>query len=268
MLKADRGRDTLIVEVVTCRKSPPGRRESATRQLEGLPLAVESEFVDGFVGEDPIVDTLYDEAANARNCKRGLSRAEIGIYASHRLAWQRLLDRGDAAALLLEDDFFFRDPALVEAILRNWKALLGDDRDIVKLFDFERKSSNVPVLSERIAGIELVKWRSPTAGMVAYLISRDGARKLLARDRIFRPVDEDIKYFWELDLNVWSAPGNPVTEISGDLGGSLVNHERERVKQRVLIRSLWGNLLTLDRKIRTRLLLAREKRAKNARKPF
>ena len=237
------------------------------RQLGGLSLAVESAFVDGFVGEDSIVDALYDGAANARNCKRGLSRAEIGIYASHRLAWQRLLDRGDAAALLLEDDFFFRDPALVEAILRNWKALLGDGRDIVKLFDFERRSSNVAVFAERVAGIDLVKWRSPTAGMVAYLISREGARKLLARGRIFRPVDEDIKYFWELGLNVWSTLGNPVTEISGDLGGSLVNDERERLKQRVLIRSLWGNLLTLDRKFRTRLCLARERRAKKARRP-
>jgi GR25 family glycosyltransferase involved in LPS biosynthesis len=159
---------------------------------------------------------------------------------------------------VLEDDFGFRDVGQVSRVLESWPAML-EQRDIVKLFDFEKRAVNRPMFSRRAGGVELVKWRSPTAGMVAYLISRQGAQKFLARDRIFRPVDEDVKYFWELGLNIWSVPGNPVIEVSEHLGGSLVNTDRDQTKTYRFVRSIWGNLLTADRKIRTRLHLQRER---------
>jgi GR25 family glycosyltransferase involved in LPS biosynthesis len=250
---------SLIVQVVTCRKSPAERRASAMHELNRLPMALETEFVDGFIAEDTVIDELYDAAANRRRCKRPISRAEVGVYASHRLAWRRLLDSDHAAALVLEDDFGFRDDGQIMGVLENWPAVLGEDRDIVKLFDFEKRAVNRPMFLRRVGGVDLVKWRSPTAGMVAYLISRQGAQKFLARERIFRPVDEDVKYFWELGLDIWSVPGNPVIEVSARLGGSLVDTDRGQTKTRRLVRSVWGNLLTADRKIRTRLQLQRER---------
>ena len=114
------------------------------------------------------------------------------------------------------------------------------------------------VFRDTAGGVPLVKWSAPTAGMVAYLISRAGARKLLARDRVYRQVDEDLKHYWELGLDIWSVPGNPVAEVSDKLGGSLIDDDRENLRNRVLARSLWGNVLTTERKIRTRLALARE----------
>ena len=68
-----------------------------------------------------------------------------------------------------------------------------------------------------------------------------------------------MKYFWELGLDIWSVPGNPVIEVSDRLGGSLVHTDRDQTKTRRLVRSIWGNLLTADRKIRTRLHLQRER---------
>lgn len=258
MSKADEKPGSLVVQVVTCRKSPAERRSSAMAELNRLPITLETEFVDGFIAEDTVIDELYDATTNRRRCKRPISRTEVGVYASHRLAWRRLLDSDHAAALILEDDFGFRDVGQVSRVLESWPSVL-EDRDIVKLFDFEKRAVNRPMFSRHIGGIELVKWRSPTAGMVAYLISRRGAQKFLTRDRIFRPVDEDVKYFWELGLDIWSVPGNPVTEVSERLGGSLVNTDRNQTKTYRLVRSIWGNLLTADRKIRTRLHLQRER---------
>ncbi|MBW3098360.1 glycosyltransferase family 25 protein [Pseudohoeflea coraliihabitans] len=251
----------LVMQVITCRKSPERRRLSATAQLETLGLEMVTEVVDGLVDDDPVIDQLYDEVANRWRAKRPLSRSEISAYGSHRLAWQRLLANGHGAAFVVEDDFGLKDPEKVTAALSNWQALLGEGRDIVKLFDYEKRTKNRVAANRRVGELELVKWRSPTAGMVAYMVSRQGAEKLLARSKVFRQIDEDIKYFWELGLNVWSLPGNPVIEISDQLGGSLIESDRKRLKNRRLTRSIWGNLLTLDRKVRTRWHLARERKA-------
>ena len=154
------------------------------------------------------------------------------------------------------------DRDCVASVLDGWSAVLGDGRDIVKLFDFEKKGANRPAFECRAGGVRLVKWQAPTAGMVAYLIARSGATKLLARDKIFRQVDEDLKHFWELGLDVWSVPGNPVAEVSEHLGGSLIDRERASLRNRALGRSLWGNVLTAERKIKTWLHMAREGRAR------
>lgn len=250
---------SMIVQIITCRKSSDRRLAPALASLDVLDLACDVDVIDGYVAEDPVVDELYDPARNRRHAKRPISRTEVAVYASHRLAWQRLLDSGHAAALVLEDDFKLRDPDTVAKAVGNCGELLDQDRDIVKLFDFAKRSENRAAFSRRVAGIELIKWESPTAGMVGYLISRAGAEKFLSRKRVYRQVDEDTKYFWELGLEVWSVPGNPVVERSVDLGGSIVDAERDSMKTRSLGRSLWGNLITADRKIRTRYHLLRER---------
>ena len=253
-----------LIQIVTCARSADLRLKSALELLRTLGPDIKVDVVHGFIAEDAVVDALYDSGANRRRTKRPLSRTEIAVYASHRLAWRKLLEGGDAAALVLEDDFSLRDPALVATIMRNTAAVLADGRDLVKLFDFGKRGHNPPAFTERAGDVELVKWRKPTAGMVAYLISRKGAEKLLARDRIFRQIDEDTKYFWELDLDIWSVPGNPVEEISDELGGSIVDAERESMKARRILRSIWGNVVTADRKLRTRYHLAREQRRRKS----
>lgn len=249
---------SLLVQIITCRETSDRRLDTALRTLETLDRSLEIEIVSGFVGEDPIIDTLYDGELNGRYAKRPISRTEVAVYASHRLAWNRLLESGHAGALVLEDDFRLRDPEKVLRIIDCRSDVLGDGRDIVKLFDFEKRGPNRPAFERQAGGIDLVKWRAPTAGMVAYLISRNGAQKFLARQRVFRQVDEDTKYFWELGLDIWSVPGNPIGENSGELGGSVVDARREAMKTRSLARSVWGNWITVDRKVRTRFHLLRE----------
>ena len=248
-----------LIQIVTCAKSSGRRLAEATALLGALGKEIEVDVVNGHVAEDEVIDTLYDPAMNGRRAKRPISRTEIAVYASHRLAWRRLLDGSHAAALVFEDDFGFDDPRSVAELIDRRDEVLAGGCDIVKLFDFRKNGPNAPAFSRRVGGLDLVKWRAPTAGMVGYLISRAGAEKFLSRQRIFRQVDEDTKYFWELGLDIWSVPGNPVIERSGELGGSIVDAERDSMKTRSLRRSLWGNLITADRKIRTRYHLMRER---------
>ncbi|MCZ4350915.1 glycosyltransferase family 25 protein [Roseovarius aestuarii] len=255
MHENDQNTTELLVLIITCRKSPPARVLSARAELEALNLPIEIEVLDGYVSEDDCIDAIYDAKTNRRRVKRPISRSEIAVYATHRMAWKRLTESGHPAAIVFEDDFAVRKPKIVEASIQFWREFLGDGRDMVKLFDFEKRKRNNAVCSARVREVDLVKWSAPSAGMVAYLISHDGAQKFLSRKRIFRQVDEDAKYFWELGLNIWSIPDNPVAEISNALGGSLVEADRQSHRERRFLRSLWGNLLVLDRKLRTWIYL-------------
>ncbi|MGH1329342.1 MAG: glycosyltransferase family 25 protein [Paracoccaceae bacterium] len=249
----------LKVLIVTCRKSPPERIATARRALKALGIPLDIEIINGFVSEDAQIDQLYDAPRNRRWMKRPLSRSEIAVYASHRAAWAHLINSGHPAALIFEDDFAILNQEVVTQVITDWRAILGTQRDIVKLFDFEKRRPNRPVFETNIGGIDLVKWAAPTAGMVGYLISTEGAEKFLSRKRIYRQVDEDTKYFWEFGLNIWSLRDNPIDEQSPTLGGSLVEQSRQELRGRSLGRAIWGNLLVMGRKGRTKAIFWLEK---------
>ena len=153
-----------LIQIVTCAKSSERRLPEATALLGALGRNVEVDVVNGYVAEDGIIDTLYDPALNGRRAKRPISRTEIAVYASHRLAWRRLLDGDHAAALVFEDDFGFGDPRCVAELIERRDEVLAGGCDIVKLFDFRKNGPNAPAFSRRVGGLELVKWRAPTAG--------------------------------------------------------------------------------------------------------
>ena len=258
MLRAE---SPLLTLLVTCRISPDARVNSAKKTIVALNMPLEFELVDGLIGEDAEVDALYNARRNRFGLKRPLSRVEIAVYGSHRRAWERLVQSGKPAALILEDDFAIRDQATFLSVINSSAKILGTERDIVKLFDFEKQVTKTPYFQCQVGDVTLVKWSSPTAGMVAYLITREAAQKFLSRPRIWRQIDEDTKFFWELNLDIWSVLGCPVVDNSDVLGGSLIEGERQQNRQRSLRRSLWGNVLAVNRRLRTRyhLLLERIK---------
>lgn len=257
MLKAE---DPLLTLLVTCRISPNARIDSAQRNLAALKVPLQVEIIDGLVAEDSEVDTLYNERRNRFGMKRPLGRLEIAVYGSHRRAWERLVQSGNPAALILEDDFAIRDQTTFLSVINNSANILGTNRDIVKLFDYKKKMAKLPFFQRKVDDVTLVKWSSPTAGMVAYLITREAAQKLLSRTQIWRQVDEDTKFFWELDLDIWSVPGCPVVDNSDALGGSLVEIDRLRNRQQHLFRRLWGNILAINRRLRTYYFLRIERK--------
>ncbi|MDT4854352.1 hypothetical protein FQZ97_886520 [compost metagenome] len=126
--------------------------------------------------------------------------------------------------------------------------------DIIKLFNFTAKN----VISTRHAGnSKFVCHKRPANGAVGYLINPPAAKRLLRRKRIFRPIDEDLSHPWELGLRVWSASKNLLSEVSHELGGSLLEGERhllDEASRRNAIRfGAKRNILELEKQLRSTL---------------
>jgi glycosyl transferase family 25 len=141
---------------------------------------------------------LYSEALNRRRYFRPLTPGEKGCYASHIAAWHGLLASEHAAVVVLEDDVRplpgFCD--VVDAILA-----LEPGWDMIKLLgrEHERPRRSRPL----VAAFELIDYARVPSFAAGYVLSRSGALKLLAARMPFaRPVDVDLRLWWECDLTI------------------------------------------------------------------
>lgn len=141
---------------------------------------------------------LYSEALNARQFFQPLVNGEKGCYASHLTAWQQLLDSDAPAMVVLEDDVRLADGFVdaVEAIAR-----LTHPWDMVKLIG---RTQEKPRASQPLgARHQLLQYRRVPSLTAGYVVSRSGARKLLQHRVPFgRPIDVDLRFWWECDLQV------------------------------------------------------------------
>lgn len=227
--------------------SPFGaRHRSATSQLAGLPLDVS--FVRGVRLALPTASRRYCGWRNSLFMKRPMTAGEVAVYLGHRRIWSRLLADGHDMALALEDDFRIHDEASLLAAIAD-ACTLPLDWDIVKLFDFKPK---VAMRRWRTPRTEFVTYKYPPSGCVAYLIRATAAARLLDRRRIYRPIDEDWSHPWESGLRILSVTPNPVGEAAVQLGGSLLEADRQAAKDqhRSVPRSLHGMLLAIAKNAR------------------
>ncbi len=225
------------------------RLQAMTRQLQDLALPFE--VLPAVCGRDLLPAeraALYDEQTNARRFHAPLVDGEIGCYASHLRAWQRLLDSGAPAALVLEDDVLLR-PSLLPVL----RALASRPHgwQMVKLIgrDVERPW-HPKVLTD---GVALIGYRRLPSLTSAYVLSREGAASLLAaRRRFFRPVDTDLRHWWECGLSVAGAYPYPVAHAQSgeesrigqrDLNGGARRRWRKLWFQTLyVLGSAWANL--------------------------
>ena len=179
--------------------SSPERYQHAEQQLQALGIGAQR--FRGVYGKDlsaAEVDACYDKAANLQHFRRSLSPGEIGCYLSHRGVWQQMVDQHIEVAIVLEDDIEV-DPRLPQAIgqvsgLTGWDHIkLSDDRDTPP---FQRKSLH--------DGFELVNFKRVPNCATGYIMSLSGANKMLSRNKFFRPVDLDLQFGAELDLQLFS----------------------------------------------------------------
>lgn len=141
---------------------------------------------------------LYSAELNKHQFHASLVNGEKGCYASHVRLWQQLLASGAPAMVVLEDDVGLKDgfADILGAISER-----AQPWDMVKLIGRERDSfrGSCP-LSE---GVELVDYKRVPSMTAGYAISRQGAQKLCQSRLPFgRPIDVDLRYWWENDLAV------------------------------------------------------------------
>ena len=116
----------------------------------------------------------------------GLGPSELGCIASHRLAWQRLLDSEHPFIAIFEDDTYLSED--IPQVLR--RDLIPEGIDLVKLevptgkVSFTRKAHAVH------SGRSLHRLLTRAYGAGAYVVSRRCAARLLAlTEQCAQPVD-------------------------------------------------------------------------------
>jgi glycosyl transferase family 25 len=142
-----------------------------------------------------------------------LSPGEVGCYLSHLAAAERIVAEGWPRALVLEDDFLLGEQ--FGARLTDLSGVNCPAPDLIKLEGVRSGGEEIAVLS---SGHRLLRNRRPPSRTIAQLWSLSGARKFLAASRLLRrPVDVQLKHWWEGDLEILYV--SPPLVMDGDSSG-------------------------------------------------
>jgi glycosyl transferase family 25 len=146
---------------------------------------------------------------------RQLTPGEVGCFLSHVKCWNHVVANGIACALILEDDFAPElqcSVQLLESILQ----MAPGDWDVLKLSNTHQKIAlGQPVRLHLGSG--------DVTNCTAYFISQAGAQKLsVARGTIHRPVDYEMRHFWERGLKIYHAAPNLFRQKSHEDAPSII----------------------------------------------
>jgi glycosyl transferase family 25 len=177
-----------------------------------------------------------------------LSPGEIGCYLSHLAALERIVKEGWPRALVLEDDFILTPefPSRLRELLEAPGAL----PPLVKLEGTCRGGAPEQRLP---SGMLLMRNRRAPSRTIAQLWSSEGARTFLANaSRLRRPVDVEIKHWWETRVEVRYVSPAPIKDGDatgagstigarnpGDLGSRLM---KARYRLGFFVESCWRHL--------------------------
>ena len=156
----------------------------------------------------------YSSDLNEVQYHSPLVNGEKGCYASHIQAWRLLLSSKAEWMVVLEDDVRLKPgfDLVVQSVSE-----LKIPWDMVKLIGrTEEKVRNKKFLGKDFQLIDYSRVPSYTAG---YLVSRRGAEKMLASRIPFgRPIDVDLRFWWENDLIIYGVwpPVLALDETSDD----------------------------------------------------
>lgn len=200
-----------------------GRFESACRQLAAAGLVAERlEAVDGRLLPEAELRRLAPWSRGA--FFKPLSPGEVGCYLSHIAAAERIVREAWPVALVLEDDFS-ADPSLAVSLAE--LVALGDALpDLVRL-DGEMRGGEVVTLLP--GGARLLRHRRPPIRTTSLLWTLGGARRFLAVARpLRRPVDVQLKHWWEGGLSVLALDPPVVSPDAEQSARSTIGERRSR----------------------------------------
>ncbi|WP_417658795.1 glycosyltransferase family 25 protein [Pseudidiomarina sp.] len=174
------------------------RWQHVSQQLDRLHLPYERlDAVNGKLLTEAEINAVFSTQLADKYFHYRLTRGEIACYLSHLKAWQKIVDDGLDFGIVLEDDIninalFSEVPNRIAAFTVKW--------DFIKLaapfkdqpYDVIESDTHLRVVSYR---------RKPPMGACAQAVSVSGARQLLTlRPPIFRPVDVDLQWSYELGI--------------------------------------------------------------------
>jgi glycosyl transferase, family 25 len=197
----------------------PARLAHAAAELkrQGLNLQRVS-AVDGLTLAPEEIASVYESGRSRFAYHVAMQKGEIACFLSHRRAWEKCLDESTAPfAVILEDDFELRGQLgeIIEAIekktLPPW--------DVIKLWGREKRAARR--VAELTPSHALVRELMISKRTVGQIVSREGAAKLLAKTLpIFRPIDVQLQYPWELGIEVLTIRPSILVDVGESLFGS------------------------------------------------
>jgi GR25 family glycosyltransferase involved in LPS biosynthesis len=223
---------------------PPGEGRRVRMAHEFARARFPWRFFEGVTIQAPDLWQPYSRLQNLLFYKYSVSAPEMACYLSHRAIWREIADGQAEAALVFEDDAFIKDDTAFYQALDDIRRNLGHF-DVVKFHDFRPKAAAV---TKTVGQTTLASYRWLPTSAACYLISKAAARKLLARERLFRPIDVDWTYAWELGVKIWSVHPNPV--VTDDEGISSISDARSTAG-RSPWRRVWNEILTVQKRLQT-----------------
>lgn len=176
-----------------------GRRAACVQEMSRIGL--DFSFFDAVDGSELTAEEMaaaYDASANGTAYKHPLTRSEIGCYLSHWTLWRRIANGEARGGTILEDDFLpdSRLPTMLDEL-----AEFDLGNCIVKLH------AQKPVRGETIcklaAGFSVIAPGMVPGLALGYAIGKEAAQRLTNRPaRFSRPVDIDMKHWWEFGAPV------------------------------------------------------------------
>lgn len=155
---------------------------------------------------------------------------EVGCSASHLTICKAILETGLPFALVLEDDARIESDCLaaiesaVQMAPRNW--------DVIRLI--ETSSRPFQVVAQIGGGRSIVRYLRVPRSTTGLVISASGAEKLLTPRLVNEPIDVEIRWPWQLDLNVYGIEPPPVTQASGiDLETTIPVRSRPQKRNQI-----------------------------------
>ncbi len=208
-----------------------GRQENARRLAAGCGLPAEIwPAVDGgaLAPEDIASETgvcLFEPPYPF-----ALRAGEIGCFLSHRQIWAEIIRRDLDVALVLEDDISLDPAAFPHALTLALRH--------VETFGYVQLQSRPVQGAARLIDTEgtakLVLPVIPPLRTSAQLVSRDGARRLLATAQRFdRPVDTHVQSHWHTGLRPAVIHPSGVATISDQLDGSTIQTGTKTLRERI-----------------------------------
>ena len=226
MLKTtvERGREALLQDIALYinRDCDADRCRSIEEQLEALGMG--GERIRAVEKNNLPPELIPYFAHRVLNKPPLMSPSEIGCYGSHLLTWMKIVADNRPVTLVLEDDAELE--ADLETVLPELIATLPQGWDFVQL---SRKPDRAyRELASLAGGRKLVRYSRIPANTAGYLISRQGAEKMLKAIPRIWPVDCDTRRPWVFDVDAYGVVPPPIGQNKSAFGTVMTGKSRLR----------------------------------------
>ncbi|AMC12725.1 hypothetical protein RL73_03145 [Liberibacter crescens] len=197
-------------------------------------------FFDAIDGNNLTYDnisSIYDEKRNQKKFKRPLSFPELGCYISHINLWEKIANSDKPGAIVLEDDVEFVSE-FMDVLLYLSKCDISNL--LIKFNSLSNKIKTKNHVCTLPGGFSLIQPRIIPSRTTGYLIGKQAAADLLnSRKKIFRPIDNDLKHWWEYNISTLVINPSIVYQFSDINSRSSIEESRKQKKSSLsLIRFL------------------------------